>query len=85
MEEGDSQSSKVKQVKNRASKDALLKMLYTNHAEPQVLLKELIDDFLDNKRYADYDKEDWQPFFRGFKHLAEVLVKKSDVSDRDKK
>lgn len=34
MEEGDSQFNKGKYHKNRASKDALLKMLYTNHSEP---------------------------------------------------
>jgi len=62
-----------------------LKILYTNHSEPQVLLKELIDDMVDNKRFVDYDSKDWPPFFRGFKHLSDVLVKKYDVIDRDLK
>ena len=83
MEEGDSQSPKLKYNKNRASKDAFLKMLYTNHSEPQILLKDLIDDMLENKRFIDYDREDWPPFFRGFKHLSDVIVKKYDVIERD--
>lgn len=77
------QPEKKRFVKDKASKDAFLELLYFNHQEPGQALSELVYDMLSNKKFLSYSEEEWQPFFSGMKYKVEQINKKNDTSSKD--
>ena len=72
-----------KYVRDRASKEAFIEILYFNHPDPQLASKELVTDMLDNKKFLNYSEEEWQPFFQAMKHQSDLICRKCDNMDRE--
>lgn len=65
-------------IKDKASKDAFLEALRQNQAQPQLILLDILQDIVQQRRYQHYAPEEWTPFFIGFKTQIEKVCKKTD-------
>jgi hypothetical protein len=68
----DSTLSKPKGViLDRASKEVFVNFMSREQDEPEMVMADLVDDMVSNKKYINYtDPDEWLPFFSSMQNLV---------------
>ncbi len=66
-------------VKDRASKEVFVKYMQSQQDSPEIVLSDIINDMVDNKKYLSYtDHDEWGAFFLSMTSIVKQIVNRSD-------
>ena len=73
-------------VLDRASKEVFINFMSREQDDPEIVMKDLVDDMVDNKKYINYtDPDEWLPFFSSMQNLVKQICRQSDLQQKNYK